>query len=1203
LRIEGIVSRILVFLGGSVLLASGATAAAQSGQWTYGGIDGGAIAAFAEESSAGATVYAATAGGIFKTTDSGDHWAFLANSPAQIARLAYDASVANLYAANVYGVWRSTDHGATWAEVYQSNLRADLVCPYNGPGSTCATLVGFVAGSGSVYLAYDNTFESATGPLFYSTDAGSTWKNVAPLVPPSTLDKSLNTEMHVYSLYDMKMDSASTVYLISCNENPIVTSLFTTTNCIPLVIPPEVYASYQGPTNLWSQVGTAESVLGASWLVAVYPERDATGVVYASDGGAVYQYLCATGGQCGWTADSNAVSQQASSINNLLVDGCLNYQMLAGGDYGTQVRPFGSSAAWSDSGISQGLGNDETALNVGPMALHCGGGAFAGLAGGVWLTTDIGSTWTEKDTGLSGADVTTIAVANDSSHTVYAGTNANGIFKSVDGGATWTAFNKGLQVITPATNTAPATNAKISVNSIAIEPQNPQLVLAATSGGMFRSSDGGDNWTNIPFTTAFGEQWSSVNYVAADPVTAGTFYAGAYGNAWFAMESTDGGLTWTAQKVSNYAYNGNAFALSPSTYPMYAAGQTGVMKLSAKDQSWTNVMSGYGLAIAVDPKAANTVYTSTLDGMSKSVDGGTTWKAVSSAPGGVGSIFVDSSSTVYVAAAYPYAKTTSDGGKTYQPAPGGVWSSSDGGTTWTSLNLLTGRSVNSVIHDTATGNVYAGMQGLGVGVYSPTVAQPVLSVPLSSLSFNAVTGGNDPAAQDLTIENTGTAAMAWSVTNGQSWLSVSPSSGTLASGASDKLSVQPSSSALAAGHYSDSIVVTAPGAVNSPFTVTVNLLVQAATTQTGLSANVGTAAMGSPVTFTAKVSTVGSKAPTGSVTFLNGTTAIGSAQLNGSVAVFTTSALPSGADSMTASYGGDSDNAASVSASYIETVTAQSAAPPAFTPAAGTFSSTQIVTLTTTQGATIHYTTDGSTPSLSSTVYTSPIVVSSTETISALAGGQNFASSKVTSATYIITPGLSAAVPANSSVIISSAGDSGTATITITPTGGFAGQVDLTCAITNGPPAADATYDPTCTFGATSTLNFSGPAAQTATMTVATFAPTASLVSPADRRNDTAIETAGGFGFAAILLLLLLPARRRWTRMLMALVILVACVIPLLSGCGGGSSGGSGGGGSGGGGSQGTPGTTLGPYTITVTAKDHATGLIAATVPITVHVQ
>jgi len=82
------------------------------------------------------------------------------------------------------------------------------------------------------------------------------------------------------------------------------------------------------------------------------------------------------------------------------------------------------------------------------------------------------------------------------------------------------------------------------------------------------------------------------------------------------------------------------------------------------------------------------------------------------------------------------------------------------------------------------------------------------------------------------------------------------------------------------------------------------------------------------------------------------------------------------------------------------------AAVPAFTPVPGTYAGSQMVTLSdATTGATIYYTTDGSTPTTSSIAYTTPITVSSSATIKAIATASNFANSAVAVGTYTINTG------------------------------------------------------------------------------------------------------------------------------------------------------------------------------------------------------
>lgn len=80
------------------------------------------------------------------------------------------------------------------------------------------------------------------------------------------------------------------------------------------------------------------------------------------------------------------------------------------------------------------------------------------------------------------------------------------------------------------------------------------------------------------------------------------------------------------------------------------------------------------------------------------------------------------------------------------------------------------------------------------------------------------------------------------------------------------------------------------------------------------------------------------------------------------------------------------------------------AAAPTFSPAAGTYSAPQIVSIaTTTSGASIYYTTDGTTPTTASTQYTGPINVATTTTVRALAAASGLAASTTSAATYTIT--------------------------------------------------------------------------------------------------------------------------------------------------------------------------------------------------------
>ena len=128
------------------------------------------------------------------------------------------------------------------------------------------------------------------------------------------------------------------------------------------------------------------------------------------------------------------------------------------------------------------------------------------------------------------------------------------------------------------------------------------------------------------------------------------------------------------------------------------------------------------------------------------------------------------------------------------------------------------------------------------------------------------------------------------------------------------------------------------------------------------------------------------------------------------------------------------NNSAAASATYTINTAVQAVATPIFTPGAGTYSSDQAVTISTsTAGATIYYTTNGSAPTASSSVYSAPIPVAgngTTMTISAIAVKAGMTDSAVASATYTINTSSSVIfsyTPASSGALIQSSW--------VTPTG------------------------------------------------------------------------------------------------------------------------------------------------------------------------
>jgi phospholipase C len=126
-------------------------------------------------------------------------------------------------------------------------------------------------------------------------------------------------------------------------------------------------------------------------------------------------------------------------------------------------------------------------------------------------------------------------------------------------------------------------------------------------------------------------------------------------------------------------------------------------------------------------------------------------------------------------------------------------------------------------------------------------------------------------------------------------------------------------SALAVGTHSITAVYGGDGNFTGSTSSVLSQVVTKATTTTSLTSSINPSVSGKPVTFTATVSSPAGT-PTGKVQFLNGTASLATVTLSAGVAKYTTSALPSGTNVITAVYEGDANNNGSTSAAVDQVV-------------------------------------------------------------------------------------------------------------------------------------------------------------------------------------------------------------------------------------------------------------------------------------------
>src|SRR5215471_15570662 len=280
---------------------------------------------------------------------------------------------------------------------------------------------------------------------------------------------------------------------------------------------------------------------------------------------------------------------------------------------------------------------------------------FGATGGGVWKTVDGGSNWrvvSDKDfkTGSIGA----VAVAESDPNVIYIGagespirgnvSRGDGVYKSTDGGQTWT--NLGLSDTQ-------------QISRVRVHPKDPNLVYVAAQGhvwgpnaerGIYRSKDGGKTWEKVLYVS----DKTGASDLAMDPENPRILYAGfwqVYRKPWTLesggpeggiWKSTNGGDTW--KKLSGGLPEGVVgnigVAVSSTKHDRVWAivesrEKGGVYRSDDGGEKWTRTNSEnklrqrawYYTRIYADPKNADAVYVLNT-GFFRSGDGGKTFAPI-----------------------------------------------------------------------------------------------------------------------------------------------------------------------------------------------------------------------------------------------------------------------------------------------------------------------------------------------------------------------------------------------------------------------------------------------------------------------------------------------------------------------------------------------------------------------------------------------
>lgn len=345
-----------------------------------------------------------------------------------------------------------------------------------------------------------------------------------------------------------------------------------------------------------------------------------------------------------------------------------------------------------------------------------------GPTGGLWETTNAGQTWFTKTDNLVDMSVSDIAIDPTNTSIMYISTGDGdgiyggyttlstvGVLKSTDGGNTWNAT--GLSYTQSVTGPAFST-----VNQLLLDSNNTSYILAATSFGLYRTTNAGTTWTQV--------DTGDFRSIEFEPFHSSVVYASTFNGQYY--RSTDTGNTWTyitnglpAPRASNRI----KIAVTPadSNYVYLVIGQTGTYLSTDRGQTF-NQTSGsdqigyqywYTMSLCVSPTNADSVFEGGLDNY-VSADSGVSWNQVSSW-GGLGGY-------PYVHADVHCIVPVPGSGSTYYEAnDGGVFQCSASTDSWTDMshNLAIGALYNIGPSADDSGMWLSGWQDNGVNLSSP----------------------------------------------------------------------------------------------------------------------------------------------------------------------------------------------------------------------------------------------------------------------------------------------------------------------------------------------------------------------------------------------------------------------------------------------------------------------------------------------------
>ncbi len=419
------------------------------------------------------------------------------------------------------------------------------------------------------------------------------------------------------------------------------------------------------------------------------------------------------------------------------------------------------TSAWTSLGPNSSLGGYAGIGRINCISFHPSNTStfwIGSPSGGLWKTTDGGSTWTVLTDDNDVMGVSDIAIPSDyeTSQTIYIATGDRdggsvwtlngmnsddnqtvGVLKSIDGGNTWT-------------NKLPVNRSSLQIMGfLKIHPSDNNILYAGIYNKIYKSTNAGENWTEL---YTFSNYAIDMEFKPGDP---NTIYVSTdtYSSAVKIYRTTDGGANWTTQHTFDATDRRIELAVTDDNPNIVFAlianrdgGLSGIYKSSNSGDSFRRVydgsisghyllnwsgngagtnngQGGYDLALAVSPIDSNLVFVGGVNTW-RSTNGGLSFSLNNAWTSGQNNI----PSTAEVVHADHHCLKYQNDNTLFETNDGGVYKTTNNGTDWSDLSngLVISQIYRLSVSQSEDGLVLTGLQDNGSKKYQSSNWRDVL---------------------------------------------------------------------------------------------------------------------------------------------------------------------------------------------------------------------------------------------------------------------------------------------------------------------------------------------------------------------------------------------------------------------------------------------------------------------------------------------